>query len=86
MAHTDAPTPLPQIATPRSTFLRGYGQRERDDVVGIVIALAQAMSAEIDDLMSRSAKLAEQFFLQTKSTMIGGNSNAHIVPPCGNLR
>jgi hypothetical protein len=57
------------------------GQCEWDNVVGIVIALAQAMSAEIDDLMPRSAKLAEQFFLQTKSTMIGGNANAHIVSP-----
>jgi hypothetical protein len=28
--------------------------------------------------MPRRAKLAEQFLLQTKSTVIGGNSNAHI--------
>jgi hypothetical protein len=36
------------------------------------------MSAEIDDLMSHCAELAEQLLLQTKSTVIGGNSNAHI--------
>jgi hypothetical protein len=55
----------------------GDGPGERDDVVGIVIALAQAMSAEIDDLIPRSAKPAEQFFLQTKPAVIGGNTNAH---------
>src|SRR5271157_2837484 len=63
---------------PALNLLRGYGCRKRDNVVGIVIALAQAMSAEIDDLVSRSAKLAEQFFLQTKSTVISGNADAHI--------
>src|SRR5262245_3982720 len=59
----------------------GNRPRKRDDVVGIVIALVQAMSAEIDDLMPRGAKLAEQFLLQTKSSMIGGDANAHIVSP-----
>lgn len=57
---------------------RSYGQCQRNDIVGIVVALAQAMSAEVNDLMPRGPKLAEQFFLQTKSILIGGNSNAHI--------
>jgi hypothetical protein len=39
------------------------------------------MRAEIDDLMPRGAKLAEQFFFQTKSTVIGGNANAHTGSP-----
>jgi hypothetical protein len=36
------------------------------------------MSPKIDDLMSRCAELAEQLLLQTKSTVIGGNPNAHM--------
>src|SRR5499427_9405739 len=59
----------------------GNGPRERHDVVGIVIVLAQAMRAEIDDLMPRGAQLAEQFFLQMKSTVIRGHANAHRVSP-----
>src|SRR5437899_9742140 len=57
---------------------RDQGPRERDHIVGIVIALTQTMSAEIDDLMARCAKLCDQFLFQTKSTMISGNSHAHI--------
>jgi hypothetical protein len=37
--------------------------RKQEDVVGIIIALAQVMSPEIDDLMSRCAELAEQLLL-----------------------
>jgi hypothetical protein len=59
----------------------GYGLGQRDDIVGIVIALVRTKSSEIDDLMTRSAKPAEQFLLQSKSTMIGGNSNAHKYSP-----
>src|SRR5262245_37565186 len=44
------------------------------------------MSPEIDDLMSHCAELAEQFLLQTKSTVIGGNPNAHIVSPHSYIR
>jgi hypothetical protein len=40
-------------------FPRGHGLRERDHIIRIIIALAQVMSSEIDDLMARSAKLAE---------------------------
>src|ERR1700752_1663089 len=54
-----------------------YAPRERYYIIGIVVALAQAMSAEIDDLMPRCAKLRNQVLLQTKSTVIGANSNAH---------
>src|SRR5262245_5367364 len=37
------------------------------------------MRPEIDDLMSRLAETSNQFFLQTKSTMIRGNSHAHVI-------
>ena len=37
--------------------------REGDDIVGIVVALIQSVSAEIDDLVSRSAELFDQLFL-----------------------
>src|SRR4030095_12463167 len=38
------------------------------------------MSSEIDELMSRSTELFDQLFLQTKSTVIGSNSNTHMLP------
>src|SRR5215472_9333205 len=58
---------------------RDHRLREWNYVVGIVVTVAKTMSAEIYDLMSRRAQLADQFLLQTKSTVIGGNPYAHII-------
>jgi hypothetical protein len=55
------------------------GLREWNYVVGIVIAFAQAMSAKVYDFMPCRAQLADQFLLQAKSTVIGGNPHAHIL-------
>jgi hypothetical protein len=62
-AHTAAPTPLPQIPTPRSTFPARTRParaepRNRDNH-----RVAQVMSREIDDLMSRCAQPTEQILL-----------------------
>src|SRR5262245_66651130 len=51
--------------------------RQRDHIVGIVIAFAQSMGTKIDNLMSCVAKMGNQLLLQAKSTMIRGNSNSH---------
>src|SRR5215467_8387424 len=69
-------------ATDRYTAIhltRDHCLREWNYVVGIVIAFAQAMSAKIYNFMTRRAQLADQFLLQTKSTVIGGNPHAHIL-------
>ena len=50
---------------------------ERDSVVGIVIVGIQAVRAEIHDFVSRRPDTGDQFFLQSKPTVIGGNSYAH---------
>jgi hypothetical protein len=50
---------------------------ERDNVVGIVVVGIQAVRAEIHDFVSRRPDAGDQFFLQSKPTMIGGNSYAH---------
>jgi hypothetical protein len=55
-----------------------YRFREGNDIIGIVIALIQSVSAEIDDVMSRFAELLNQLFLQIKSTVISGDPNSHI--------
>jgi hypothetical protein len=39
--------------------------------------VAQRVRAEIKDLMARRAELSNQLLLQTKSTVVGGNSYAH---------
>src|SRR4029450_9156196 len=57
---------------------RPDSRREGNTIVGIVVALSQAMSAKIDDLMPSVTKLGNQLLLQTKSAVIGGNSHAHI--------
>src|SRR4030095_9709766 len=54
--------------------------REGNHIVGIVVALAQAMSAKIDDLMPRRFKLSDQLFLQPKSAVIGRNTDSHSLP------
>src|SRR5262245_21486466 len=51
--------------------------RQRHDEIGIIVAVAQTMSAEIDNFMPRAAKLGKQLFLQTKPAVIGGNDHSH---------
>src|SRR5262249_332796 len=58
-------------------FLSGHRLSQRQDVVGIVIGLAQPMIAEINHLMSRFAEPCVQFFFPSKPALIGSNSNSH---------
>jgi hypothetical protein len=51
-AQTDAPTPLPQIATPPFHLLGSYCLCKREHVVGIIITLTQVVCSEIDNVMS----------------------------------
>src|SRR5207247_11191985 len=52
---------------------------ERDDEGGIIVARVQAMRPEIDYLLPRRAEMSNQFLLQTKPTMIRGNSYVHVI-------
>ena len=52
LAQTDAPTPLPQIATPRSDLSRDHGLGQRHDEVRIVVFGIQRVRAEVDDLVA----------------------------------
>src|SRR5262245_50052684 len=52
--------------------------RKRDYIVGVIIAFAQAMGAEIDNFMPRVAKLSNQLLLQSKPAVICGNAYTHI--------
>src|SRR5262249_27366044 len=58
---------------------RRHSTGERDDEVRIIVVWIQVRRPEIDDLMSRLAKPGHQLLLQTKSTMIRGNSHAHVI-------
>ena len=51
------------------------GLGKGDDEIGIVVARVQAMSTEIDHLMACGAELGHQLFLQTKPTVISGDSH-----------
>jgi len=77
LAQTEAPTPLPQTATPRFHLAFNHRPRERNDKVRIIIAQHQTMRAEIRDLVARRLKPCEQFLFQTKSTVVSCNSYAH---------
>src|SRR5260221_595509 len=55
-------------------FPRNHGLTERDNEVGIIVVGGQLVSAEIDDLVPCGAELSDQFLLQTKPAVIGGNS------------
>ena len=52
---------------------------EWDDKIRIVVAWCQTMSTKIDHFMSNRAELGDQLLLQTKPTVIGGNSHTHAV-------
>jgi hypothetical protein len=58
-----------------------YGVGKRDDVVGIVIARIQFMSAEIDDSMSCGAEFGDELFFQSKSAVIAGDPCEHVLLP-----
>src|SRR5260370_2937038 len=60
-------------------FPRSHSLGERDDEVGIVVAGIQAVCPHIDHLVPSLAKMGNQFFLQTKATVICGDSQAHLM-------
>ena len=63
---------------------RRHGPGKRDDEVGIVVAGAQAMGAEIDDLVPRRAEPADDLLLQAEAAVIGGDPHSHV--PTSRLR
>jgi hypothetical protein len=60
-------------------FSRRYCPGQGDNEVGIVVTRVQAVSAEIDYLMPRLAKLRDKLLFQTESTVISSDSNPHIL-------
>jgi hypothetical protein len=62
-AQTDAPTPLPQTATPRSNFSDGNGAGQWDDKVWIIIVQVRLPIAEIELFMTSRAQHPDQIFL-----------------------
>lgn len=60
---SDAPTPLPQPAARRSSFPSATAFCQRDDEVGIIVGKIETLSAEVDHLMARHAKMRRQVFL-----------------------
>ena len=78
LAQTDAPTPLPQIATPRCTLSGNHGLGERHDEVGIVVLRIQRVCAEIHDLVARGAQVRDEFLFQAEPAVIRGDAHTHI--------
>lgn len=56
----------------------GDGPRERDDEVRIVVGGIQMIRAEIHDVVSCRAETSDEFFFQTKATMISGDSHINV--------
>jgi hypothetical protein len=63
---------------PTLYFAGGNSFRERDDEIWVVVAGIKAVSAEVHYFMADCAKLGDEFFFQAKSTVIGGDSEAHV--------
>jgi hypothetical protein len=57
----------------------GYSPAERDHKVGIVVTRVQLMRTEVNYFMPRRPQTSDQIFLQSKPTMIRGNSYAHAI-------
>ena len=77
LAQTEAPTPLPQTATPRFTSSAAPRPGQRSDAVGVIIVRHQLVGAEIYYLVTRLTQLGGQFLFQLKPAVIGGNSHTH---------
>jgi hypothetical protein len=54
---------------------------ERYNEVRIIVTRIHAARSKIDHVVPGFAKMSNQFFLQTKSTVISRNSNAHVTLP-----
>lgn len=55
-----------------------HGASKPKNAVRIVIAFVKGVCPKIDNFISCSPKLRDQFFLQTEPAVIRCNSNAHI--------
>lgn len=55
----------------------GHRLGERDDIVGVVVTLAQLMCADVDDFVPLRANTSDEFFLQSVAAVIRGNTNYH---------
>src|SRR5690242_19229682 len=53
---------------------------ERYNEVRVIVARIHAMRPEIDNLVAYFSEMSNQFFFQSESTMISGNTNAHVKP------
>src|SRR5262249_19032398 len=53
---------------------------QRDNKIGVVIAGAQLVGAEVDDFVRCLAQLGDQLLLQAIASMIGGNAYTHNFP------
>jgi len=61
----DAPTPLPQSATPRSTA-SSNGPGKRNDEVRVVVSRAQFVRAEVYNLIARTAQQLSYLLFNVK--------------------
>jgi len=62
LAQIEAPTPLPQTATPRSTW-PAASPRQWNYEVRVVVIGDQIVCSEINNLMARRTEPGEQFLL-----------------------
>src|SRR5208337_5125943 len=79
-AAMDAPTPLPQSATPRSTSPAATALARWIDEVGVVISGVQFVCAEVHDLVPRPSQRLRHLPFQRKPSMVRGDSDAHHGP------
>jgi hypothetical protein len=63
---------------PALHFAGGHRSGERDDKIGVIVAGVKTVSTEIDYFMPGRTKLGNELFFQPKSTVISGNSEAHV--------
>ncbi len=75
-ADIDAPTPLPQIKTPRSARPSSRTLADRLGEVGIVHR-SVAIGAFVDDFMSLTAQIGGDDLLQIEAGMIRADNDAH---------
>lgn len=73
---------MPGCIPPRGTFAPGPTRRQgqRSDIVGVIVIALEAVRPEINHVVARDAKLGNQLFLQTKASVVSGNSHSHDLP------
>jgi hypothetical protein len=68
----------PANSNPALNRARHHCPRQRNDEIRVVVAWFETIRTKVNNLMTRGLEAATKILFQSKSAVIGGDSNAHM--------